>query len=91
MSVYVDEMRLVWPKPRDWRYDRGCHMLADTNRELDAMARKLKLRKSWRHGDHYDLTASKRRQAVAAGAMELSSREMVRLCRRVEKEPKCQP
>ena len=91
MSVYVDEMRLVWPKLRGWRYDRACHMLADTERELEAMARRLKLRRSWRHGDHYDLTANKRRQAVAAGAIELSAREMVCVRRRIEEEPTCPP
>ena len=37
--------------------------------------------------DHYYLTANKRRQAVAAGAMEVSASEMVRLCRRIEGGP----
>lgn len=84
MSVYVDEIRHVWPKLPGWRYEHACHMLADTERELEAMARKLKLRQNWRHGDHYDLTANKRRQAVAAGALELSAREMVHVRRRLE-------
>lgn len=76
MAVYVDEMRVVGPP---WRYRSSCHMMADTDRELEAMARWLGLRKDWRHGDHYDLTANKRRRAVAAGALELSARAMVRL------------
>lgn len=76
MTVYVDAMRPT-PKPfrpHRWRYNRACHMLADTNVELEAMARKLQLRQTWRHGEHYDLTANKRAQAVAAGAREVDTR-----------------
>jgi len=76
MAVYVDDLRKTPPKfrPAKWRYDQACHMMADTEDELEAMARRLQLRKTWRHGDHYDLTAEKRRQALAAGALSITIR-----------------
>ncbi len=76
MSVYVDDMRPVTNKRRNWRYPDHCHMLADTDAELEAMAKRLQLDKSWRHGDHYDLTWGKRIRAIWCGAIPLSTREM---------------
>ena len=58
-------------------------MMADSDAELEAMAKRLQLRKDWKHGDHYELSPNKRRQAVAAGAIETTAQELVRLRRRL--------
>lgn len=68
MAVYVDDPMWVF---------RGmimCHMEADTIEELHEMADKLELRREWfqdhpRH-PHYDLSKSKRAQALKLGAVE---------------------
>lgn len=72
MSVYVDEA--VWPFGRMIM----CHMMADTEDELHAMADALGLRREWFQGDHYDISKGKRREAVKLGALEVSSVELVR-------------
>lgn len=90
MTVYVDEMRNVlyasYTRPAKWRHPTSCHMLAATPDELERMARKLRLRRDWKHGDHYDLTANKRRLAVKAGAVEVPSRELVAVRKRLMRE-----
>lgn len=74
MTVYVDDMRA--------RYGRMvmCHMLADTDAELHAMAATIGVAYHWwqappRHDSHYDIALSKRALAVAAGAVEITLRE----------------
>lgn len=73
MSVWVDPL-----KDWGWRLGPSCHMTADTKDELIAFAEKIGLRRSWFQDDdrlwHFDLTASRRRQAVAAGAIEVDYR-----------------
>jgi len=77
MAVYVD--RAIWPL----RGQLWCHLTADAPDELHAFAAKLGLERSrfqsrpgrpWR--DHYDVTESKRRHAVALGAIELTLQEV---------------
>jgi len=69
MTVYVGVA--MWP----FRGMIMCHMFADTDEELEAMARKLGLRESWRQkpresiGPHYDIATSKRHQAIRLGAV----------------------
>jgi hypothetical protein len=53
--------------------------MAESDDELEAFATRLGLNKSWKHGDHYDLTRNMRRQAVEAGAIEVDARTMVLL------------
>lgn len=74
MAVYVDDMRA--------RYGRliMCHMLADTDEELHAMADLIGVSRRWhqappRHDSHYDIALSKRSLAIAAGAIEISWRQ----------------
>ena len=81
--TYVDEMRLV-PLANPWKYRESCHLMADTEAELEAFARRLGLRPSYRHNDHYDLTGNKRRQAVQAGAIEITQRQMVEIRRTLQ-------
>jgi hypothetical protein len=81
MAIYVD--RCQWP---DAEGKLWCHMMSDGGRaELDAFARKLGLRLSWiqKPGtpqEHYDLTASKRTDALHGGAIAVDSQTMFRLC-----------
>ncbi len=82
MSVYVDDGFV----DGDWGFwTGGGHMQADTLDELHAMAEKLGLQRSWFQSkpgrpwhDHYDLTRSKRDQAVLLGAIPVTWREAAR-------------
>jgi hypothetical protein len=73
MSVYVDDAFCHG----NWgRWTGGGHIQADTEEELHAFAARLGLKRAWfqsRPGrpwmDHYDLTRSKREQALALGAV----------------------
>lgn len=54
-----------------------CHMIADTDEELHAMAAKIGVAKRWwqappSHDSHYDIALSMRAKAVAAGAVEIT-------------------
>lgn len=62
---------------------RWCHMIADTEGELHAMASRIGCRREWFQGDHYDLTPKRRAAAVAAGAVEVGRRELVAIRRRL--------
>lgn len=89
MSVYVDDP--VWPFGRMIM----CHMLADTEAELHAMAARIGIQRRWFQGDkypHYDICKSKRALAVAAGAIEIDRRQFVTLAnsQRLEKGNKCE-
>lgn len=56
-----------------------CHMIADSEDELHLMADKIGVARKWYQGDHYDICLSKRAKAVAAGAVELTLRELARI------------
>lgn len=77
--IYVDNMTQICDWCWGWGYNESCHLMADTDAELEEFAKRLGLRKSWRHGDHYDLTANKRRAAIKAGATAITQREMVEI------------
>lgn len=74
--VYVDNYRAPF---------RGMimsHMTADTNDELDDMAARLGLRPEWKqYGSliHFDVSASKRLQAITYGAQAVESRELAKI------------
>lgn len=70
MTVYVDNMRA--------RFGRMvmCHMIADTEDELHAMARRIGVKRRWYQGDHYDICLAKRAMAVQHGAVEVTMREL---------------
>jgi hypothetical protein len=86
MSVYVDQLFDCSPysiKERQARRvfggKKACHMWADTPDELHAMARRIGLKREWFQDrislPHYDLTPSRRRLAMALGAVERSLME----------------
>jgi hypothetical protein len=79
MMVYVDDMRA--------RFGQMvmCHMLADTDEELHAMADRIGVSRRWHqcagtHRSHYDIALSKRALAVQYGAKEITQREAGRMC-----------
>lgn len=78
MSVYVDNMRA--------RYGRMvmCHLLADTTEELLLMVDRIGVNRRWLQkpggpSEHFDICLSKRAEAVAAGAVEITMRDAGRL------------
>lgn len=80
MTVYVDDIKIRADVPNGARVVRGvwCHMFADTRAELDAMADRIGLRRSWiqrpgTHREHYDVTLTRRAAAIRAGAVEIAA------------------
>lgn len=78
MAVYVD--------PAEWPYRSMimCHMLADTDEELHAMADRLGINRKWfqKAGTshrHYDICKSKRALAVKYGAIEITRQQLARM------------
>lgn len=75
MSVYVDDMRAPYGRLV------MCHMRADTTAELLAMADTIGVARKWiqfpgTYKEHFDVCLSKRAKAVAAGAIEVSQRDI---------------
>lgn len=79
MTVYVDDA-YIWAGVKGIETS-WCHLTAEDQDELDAFARKIDLKKSWKHKDHYDVVPNKRQEAVKTGAVEVSAYELVRLMR----------
>lgn len=87
MTVYVDDMKR---RARVGRLDAiWSHLMADTDDELHAFAARLGLRREWHQHtgtpiSHYDVTETKRQQALRMGATPIKymSRESMDLIRR---------
>ena len=59
-----------------------CHMLADSLDELHAMASKIGLKREWfqpKSTPHYDVSLTKRKQALEQGAQEIDRAQVVAL------------
>lgn len=75
MAVYVDDMNAAY------RGMRMCHMLADTDAELHAMADRIGVSRRWwqspekTSGSHYDICLTKKALALAAGAVPITFRQ----------------
>lgn len=70
MAVYVDDMRAPYGRMV------MCHMLADSDEELHAMADRIGVARRWHqkpgtYHSHYDICLTKRAKAVEAGAIEI--------------------
>ena len=81
MTVYVDDMRAAFGRMV------MCHMIADSDEELHAMAGRIGIQRRWhqappRHPSHYDIALSKRALAVAAGALEITWKQTSAMCAR---------
>lgn len=80
MTVYVDDMQAPLGRMK------MCHMIADSTEELLAMADRIGVQRKWiqKQGtahEHFDIAMSKRRLAIAAGAVEVSRLQMGRMLR----------
>jgi len=58
------------------------HLIANTEGELHAMARQIGIARRWYQGDHYDISISKRQQAILLGAVPVTMFELagIRWC-----------
>lgn len=65
------------------------HMIADTEEELDTMALLLGLKISWKQywktskTPHYDISQSKRKEAIKLGAKEITTIELLKIIKEV--------
>lgn len=78
MTVYVDDMQA--------RFGRMnmCHMIADSNEELLAMADQIGVARRWLQKpgtwqEHFHIAMTKRRLAVEASAVEVSRMQLGRI------------
>lgn len=81
MAVYVDDMQAGYGRMK------MCHMIADTDDELHAMAARIGVARRWHQKpgtpqSHYDICLSKRAIAVQYGAQEITQRETGLIVRR---------
>jgi uncharacterized protein DUF4031 len=91
MSVYVDDMRAPFQSVPWKRTMKMCHMIADSHEELLEMANKIGLQRKWLQGEstyreHFDVCLAKRKLAIAAGAKEVTQKELGRMI--VERDKK---
>lgn len=86
--IYVD-MLIAYGKSATWKYDESCHLFADTQEELHTFAQKIGLKREWFQDHdllaHYDLTKSKRAQAVKAGAKEVDRKFLIQFMDNLKK------
>jgi hypothetical protein len=79
MTVYVDRLA-SWGWVLRGRKTQSCHMFTDSVdlEELHVLAERIGLKRAWfqdhRIAPHYDLTPSRRAEAVKLGAVEVQER-----------------
>lgn len=78
MAVYVDKMQAIFGRMV------MCHMVADTDEELHAMADKIGVSRKWHQKpgtphSHYDICKSKRAKAISLGAIEIDNKQLVEI------------
>lgn len=82
MPVYVDDMKAGYGRMV------MCHMVADTEAELRAMADFIGVDRKWyqyprkSRYPHYDISLSKRSLAAENGAQEIRRRDAPEICKR---------
>jgi hypothetical protein len=90
MSVYVDKLTACLPT-KNWKYDKYCHLIADTLEELHIFAQSIGLKREWfqeKSYPHYDITIGIRRKAIQNGAIEVCNKTFVRIMRKNNLEVK---
>jgi hypothetical protein len=73
LAVYVDPLWERTPK-KGWRWNKSCHLFADSLEELHAFAETIGMKREWFQDTklpHYDLTEARRHKAVKEGAIEV--------------------
>ena len=80
MAVYIDNYRAPFSRMV------MCHMMADSTEELCAMADRIGVQRKWIQSagtwrEHFDVCLAKRKLAVAAGAIEMDARQLVKWAR----------
>ena len=87
--VYVDIL-LPCIRSSCWRYDKSCHLFADSIEELKLFADGIGLKMEWFQSSkkfpHFDLTANKRRMAVLNGAKEVGKRFVVKFMKKTNRK-----
>ena len=93
MTIYVDNLNLraAVKNGSKTHTSRWCHLMTDSSdAELVAFAKRIGLKPQWLQDpgtftSHFDVTETKRRAAVEAGAIEISWRDLGALleCRRM--------
>lgn len=82
MTVYVDDMRAKFGRMI------MCHMIADSDDELHAMAAKIGLKRHWHQcppkasHSHYDVSLSFKAKALREGAVQITWRQMALMRKR---------
>jgi len=77
MPVYVDSWNAAY---------KGmlmCHLIADTKEELLSMVDAINVQRKWiqdegKYSEHFDICLSKKKLAIQNGAIEISSKDLVR-------------
>lgn len=81
---------LLYPcgKTKNWRWNRGAHLFCDLPENLDELhefAERLGLKRSWFQDagalPHYDVTLTKRKKALTAGAVYVDRKTEVNYIR----------
>jgi hypothetical protein len=70
MTVYVDTMQA------HFKGMLMCHMIADSEQELHAMAAAIGLERKAYQRDHYDISMDRKQLAMQRGAREIGMREL---------------
>lgn len=81
--IYVDS-----PSPRSNGKGLWSHMTGDSAEELHSFAQALGVKRCWYHRGHYDLKGAQFGEAVSAGALVKTPREMTVLRRKLWKRKK---
>lgn len=80
MTVYVDDAFIPY------RRMKMSHMMAHSETELHAMAKKIGIKKKWFQGDHYDICKEKRELAIENGARKASVYQMAAMRRQLKEK-----
>lgn len=80
MKIWVDEAK--------YKFGRMlmCHMISDDIQFLHSFAAQLGIKSKWFQNTkypHYDICKSKRKLAVELGAIEISTKDLIKICKNV--------
>ena len=78
MAVYVDKAKT------NYRQMKMCHMIADTHEELLVMVDLIGVQRKWiqfegTYKEHFDICLAKRTKAIKSGAIEITSKRLVKI------------